>query len=152
MAVDWTPELTINDELLDLQHVELFRKLEDAGEALKGSRESLDAAVRLFADTLMTHIALEERVMDDLLYPERVRHKSAHELFVADFEQMRQELRGNGTTPAVSNWIRRRIPEWLKFHIRVNDQPFAAWLQRRRDDAEKRSRVPRKTEGSKRSS
>lgn len=75
--------------------------------------------------------------MDDLLYPERVRHKSAHELFVADFEQMRAELRAKGPTQVVANWIRRRIPEWLKFHIRVNDQPFAAWLLRRRDEAEK---------------
>ncbi|HEY6005228.1 MAG TPA: hemerythrin family protein [Anaeromyxobacter sp.] len=151
MAVDWTPELTINDELLDLQHVELFRRLEEAEDALKGPREALDAAVSVFADSLMTHIALEERVMDDLLYPERVRHKSAHELFVADFEQMRAELRAKGPTPAVGNWVRRRIPEWLKFHIRVNDQPFAAWLQRRRDVAEKPQRV-RKPEGGKRSS
>jgi hemerythrin len=151
MAVDWTPELTINDDLLDTQHVELFRRLQDTAEALKGSREALDSAVTVFADALMTHIALEERVMDDLLYPERVRHKSAHELFVADFEQMRKELRANGPTQAVSNWVRRRIPEWLKFHIRVNDQPFAAWLLRRRDQAEKPQRVHR-NDGGRRSS
>jgi hemerythrin len=151
MVVDWTPELTINDDLLDMQHVELFRRLDEASDALKGPREALDAAVSVFADALMTHVALEERVMDDLLYPERVRHKSAHELFVRDFEQMRIELRANGPTPAVSNWVRRRIPEWLKFHIRVNDQPFAAWLQRRRDEAEKPPR-PRKNEGGRSSS
>jgi hemerythrin len=147
MSANWTPELTINDELLDAQHVQLFRKLDDAAEALKGPREALDAAVTSFADTLMAHIALEERVMEDLLYPERVRHKSAHELFVADFEQMRAELRANGPTQAVTNWVRRRIPEWLKFHIRVNDQPFAAWLLRRRDQAEK----PRPRKGDTRS-
>jgi hemerythrin len=150
MAV-WSPELTINDDLLDMQHVDLFRRLEEASDSLQGPREALDAAVSVFADSLMTHIALEERVMDDLLYPERVRHKSAHELFVADFEQMRAELRSKGPTPAVVNWVRRRTPEWLKFHIRVNDQPLAAWLQRRRDEAEKPQRV-RKSEGSKRSS
>jgi hemerythrin len=151
MSAHWTPERTINEELLDTQHVELFRRLDEASEALKGPREAIEAAVSVFADSLMTHIALEERVMDDLLYPERIRHKSAHELFVADLEQMRAELRANGSTPAVHNWVRRRIPEWLKFHIRVNDQPFAAWLLRRRDEAEKPPRQ-RRNDGGRRSS
>lgn len=132
MAADWTPEMTLNHEVLDPQHVELFRKLEAAAGALDGPREALDAAVAEFAETLMDHIAIEERLMDETLYPERVRHKSAHELFVADFEGMRRELRATGPTPNVADWIRRRTPEWLSFHIRVNDVPLATWLARRR--------------------
>ncbi len=130
--VDWSPELTLNDETLDREHVEVFRKLQDSAKALEGPREKLDAALAAFADALLTHLADEERLMDETLYPERVRHKSAHELFVADFERMRVELRASGPTPLVAEWVRRRIPEWLRFHIRVNDQPLATWLARRR--------------------
>lgn len=132
MVGEWTPELTINDDLLDHQHVDLFRKLDEAADALKGPPEALDAAVSAFADSLMGHITMEERVMEELLYPERTRHKSSHELFVADFERMRTELRASGATPLVADWVRRRLPEWLRFHIRVNDQPFATWALRRR--------------------
>lgn len=132
MPVDWSPELTLNDELLDTQHVDLFRKLEAAAGAIDGPRETLDATLAAFADGLMAHLAEEERLMDEALYPERIRHKSAHELFVADFERMRTELRASGPTPLVGDWVRRRIPEWLRFHIRVNDQPLVAWLLRRR--------------------
>lgn len=131
MSTEWTPELTLNFELLDAQHVQLFRRLEETAAALGGPREPLDAAVAAFADALMEHLASEEQLMDDSAYPERVRHKSAHELFVADFEQMRAELRASGPTPALADWVRRRIPEWLRFHIRVNDVPLAAWLARR---------------------
>ncbi len=70
--------------------------------------------------------------MDETLYPERVRHKSAHELFVADFEKVRGELHGSGGTPVVADGLRRRVPEWLRFHIRVNDAPFGDYLARRR--------------------
>jgi len=132
MPVEWSPELTLNDELLDPQHVDLFRKLADAVAALEGPRASAEAAVGVFADALMGHLAAEERLMNESLYPERVRHRSAHELFVADFERMRTELRANGATPLVAEWIGRRIPEWLRFHIRVNDAPFGDWLARRR--------------------
>jgi hemerythrin len=132
MAIDWSPELTLNDELLDAQHVDLFRKLESAAAALEGPREALDAALAAFSDALMSHLSVEEHLMDEGLYPERARHRSAHELFVAEFERMRAELRESGPTPLVADWVRRRIPEWLRFHIQVNDRPLATWLLRRR--------------------
>jgi hemerythrin len=145
---EWTPDLTLNHDLLDDQHVEIFRKVEDAVAALDGPRAALDAAVAALADTLMTHLSSEERVMDEALYPERTRHRSAHELFMADFLQLREELRTQGPTPAVADGLRRRIPEWLRFHIRVNDLPLGAFLSRRRalhrDDppARQRGRTP----------
>jgi hypothetical protein len=45
---------------------------------------------------------------------------------------MRAELRANGATPLVATALKRRVPEWLRFHIRVNDAPFGDWLARRR--------------------
>lgn len=133
MGSDWTPELTLNDELLDGQHVDLYRKLEACAAALEGPRETLESLLAGVAEALVDHVAIEERLMDETLYPERVRHRSAHELFLADFERMRTELRASGPTPLVADWVRRRIPEWLSFHIRVNDQPLAAWLSRRQE-------------------
>ena len=135
MAGDWSPELTLNNQLLDDQHVELFRRLGGAAEAPDGPRAALDHAVAEFADALVRHLAVEERLMDETLYPERVRHKSAHEMFAADLERMRAEVRTSGASASVTDWARRRLPEWLKFHIRVNDQPFASWLLRRRAEA-----------------
>ena len=132
MAGEWSPELTLNNDLLDGQHVDLFRKLEAVAAAVEGPRGALDRAVDAFADALLSHLAVEERLMDETLYPERVRHKSAHELFVADFEKVRAELRTLGPTPAVADGLRRRVPEWLRFHTRVNDAPFGAYLTRRR--------------------
>jgi hemerythrin len=129
---EWTPELTLNHEILDDDHVEIFRRVTDAVAVLDGPTAGVEKAVAALADALVTHIATEERLMSESLYPERARHRSAHELFMADFLQMRDELREKGPTPLVADWIRRRIPEWLQFHIRVNDLPFGAYLSRRR--------------------
>jgi hemerythrin len=129
---EWTPDLTLNHDLLDEQHVDVFRKLGDAAAAIDGPRTALDAAFAALTDALMTHLSTEERVMDEALYPERARHRSAHELFMADFLQLREELRTQGPTPVVADWLLRRVPEWLRFHIRVNDLPLGAYLARRR--------------------
>ncbi len=141
MASEWSPELTLNNELLDGQHVELFRRLSSAADALEGPRDALVEAVDAFADALVAHLAVEEQLMDETLYPERVRHKSAHELFVADFEKVRAELRASGATASVADGLRRRVPEWLRFHTRVNDAPFGAYLARRKQSGA--ARLPR---------
>jgi hemerythrin len=135
MAADWTPELTLNDELLDRGHVELFRRLADAARAIGGDRRRLEAAVAAFSDALLDHLSTEERLMEETLYPERARHRSAHELFVADVERLRDELHRVGPTPEVDAAIQHRLPEWLAFHIRVNDTPFGEHLARRRPRA-----------------
>jgi len=132
MTTEWTPDLTLNHELIDEQHVEIFRRLSDATAVLDGATAEVEKAVAALADALVTHLAAEERLMNETLYPERARHRSAHEMFMADFLQMREELREQGPSALVADWISRRIPEWLRFHIRVNDLPFGAYLSRRR--------------------
>ena len=129
---EWTSDLTLNNELLDRQHADVFRCLAALADALAGPREGVERALAELSDSLLTHLAAEEQLMADALYPERARHKSAHELFMADFIQMRELLREEGPTPAVGEWVRRRIPEWLRFHISVNDFPLGVYLARRR--------------------
>jgi hemerythrin len=127
-----TSDLLLKHELLDAQHAEVFRFLASLSDAVTGPREGLEPAVAALADALVTHLASEEQLMLDSGYPERTRHKSAHELFMADFLQMRQLLLDEGPTPTAIDWIQRRIPEWLRFHISVNDFPLAVFLARKR--------------------
>ncbi len=143
MASEWTPDLTLNHEMLDRQHADIFRCLADLSDALAGPRDAIDRSLGELSDSLVTHLAAEEQLMAEVLYPERARHKSAHELFMADFLQMRETLREEGVTPAVDDWIRRRIPEWLRFHISVNDFPLGVYLARRRSQGAPAARAAR---------
>jgi hemerythrin len=141
--VEWTPDLILNHETLDAQHADLFKRLQEVELRLDGPRAELDEAIAALADSLVTHLAAEERIMDEALYPERTRHRSAHELFMADFDQFRAEVREAGPTPVATDWIRRRIPEWLRFHITVNDLPLGAFLARRRARPHPFARTPK---------
>lgn len=132
MTAEWSPELTLNHEELDRQHVELFRRVGEAAAALKGDRAVLEAAVAALAAALVEHRVTEERIMEEARYPERVRHRSAHELFLADVDRMRADLAALGPTPQVADWLEHRLPEWLRFHVRVNDLPLGEYLGRRR--------------------
>jgi hemerythrin-like metal-binding protein len=139
----WTPELTVNVDLLDRHHVELFRGLDRAATALDAEdRAAVERAVADFAEVLMEHIATEEALMDESAWPERARHRSAHEMFTADLVKARETLRVAGLTPDFAAWVRVRAPEWLRFHIETNDAPFGAYLVRRRQQGAAGRTVP----------
>lgn len=132
MTADIAPELQVYDEILDAEHADLLQGIADAARALHASRSVLDGAIAMLGDRLVEHLAREERRMDASEYPERVRHRLAHELFMADFARMRATLAASGPRdPLVVEWLETRLPAWLRFHIRVNDAPLAAWLAHR---------------------
>ena len=71
--------------------------------------------------------------MEETLYPDRARHRAAHELFMADFtEHARRAAQEQGSSPLSLVWLKRAAPPTVtRFHIRVNDAPLAAFLARR---------------------
>jgi len=141
MALDFTSDLLVDHPDLDRQHGELFRLLEGAGRAYDtGGKAEVVAAVARFTDALLTHTAEEDRLMEASLYPERVRHRMAHEVFLADLERLRQELEATGPTPAIGEWLRIRIPEWLRFHLAANDIKVAQHLSSKRGAAAQATR------------
>jgi hemerythrin-like metal-binding protein len=131
MSADWMPELTVNHAALDDEHHEIFQRLKVAALSLDGPRDEADRAMSALAEAIVDNLAFEERLMEETLYPDRARHRAAHELFMADFTSMRDVLREQGASPSVLAWLNTRLPEWLRFHIRVNDAPLAAFLVRR---------------------
>jgi hemerythrin-like metal-binding protein len=115
------------------QHRILLERIDEATSAAKAddlarTRQALSS----LGDYLVSHFQAEESMMADSAYPERVRHKSAHDLFLQDFAQLGQELEVAGLCPPVLSWVSSRVPEWLKFHIQVNDLPLGRYLMNRR--------------------
>jgi hemerythrin-like metal-binding protein len=135
MAAEWTPDLTLNHHELDADHVDLFRKLRAAEAALAGSRDALAEAMELLSEAFLAHVAHEDALMSGSGYPEREGHRAAHDFFLAALARLRAALAQRAPTADEAEWLRSRAPEWLRFHVRVNDAPLVAWLARRRERA-----------------
>ena len=125
-------DLTLHHEALDEQHVGLFRLLDAAAEAVEtGSVAQAVRAVKAFHEALLDHTAAEETLMEESLFPDRGRHRAAHEVFLTELQQLAAELERTGPTPQVAEWLRVRVPEWLRFHIAVNDAKLGTHLAHR---------------------
>jgi len=133
MTLKLTSELVSGFEEIDGQHRVLFQRLDCVLEAVKS--DDLAATKQAFqglSDYLIAHFAAEESFMAAARYPDRSRHKSAHDLFMQDFAQLARELEATGLSVPVLQWITARVPEWIKFHIQVNDLPLGRFLASRR--------------------
>ena len=130
-------DLVVGFEEIDGQHRALFERLDAALQSVQADdvAAARDAAAKL-SDYLMAHFTAEESFMSATHYPDRGRHKSAHDLFMQDFVQLVAELRNTGLSVPVVEWFTLRVPEWLKFHIQVNDRPLGRYLAARRFGAE----------------
>jgi hemerythrin-like metal-binding protein len=125
-------ELAVGFEEIDGQHRGLLDGIERVVASLDRGVPGLRAAVAALNDLFVAHFAAEEAFMDASGYPDRGKHRSAHDLFMQDFARQARELGQLGLTPPVREWVVNGLPEWTRFHIRVNDVPLGRYLRARR--------------------
>lgn len=132
MSDHFTKELEVGFEKVDLEHRALLQALGEAVEALRGGRrEEVHEAMAKLGDYLVWHFSSEEKVMEETVYPERARHKAAHDLFMQDFLQLCEAEKAGDDLESFAEALGQRIPEWIKFHIQVNDAPLGRYLAAR---------------------
>jgi len=125
-------ELTLGFDEIDSQHRGILEAIDRAAAAARaGDLAATRAAVAALGDLMVGHFSAEEGFMAESLFPDRGRHKAAHDLFLQDFAQLGRELSG-GLSDLVVQWVAARVPEWVKFHIRVNDSALATYLSSKR--------------------
>lgn len=119
-------------EELDGQHRLLLQDVAAAREALERGLDALKVALAKLGDSYVSHFSSEEALMEESAYPERTKHKGAHDLFMQDFAQLGREVETFGLTPLVQHWVSKRLADWTHFHIQVNDAPLGRYLASRR--------------------
>jgi diguanylate cyclase (GGDEF)-like protein/hemerythrin-like metal-binding protein len=114
---------------IDAEHKALSDGLDVfVGKVNGGSSDELGPALTALIDAVGAHFAHEEELMADFSYPQLVRHKEAHALFVGDAMRFRAELERNGFTPSFRRWAVGRLPEWFRYHILAHDMGLGQFL------------------------
>ncbi|MGA8890951.1 MAG: hemerythrin family protein [Anaeromyxobacteraceae bacterium] len=116
---------------LDAPHADLLARAAELAEAVRARQDRKAATL---VDGLLTaaaqHFATEEELMDRTAYPDRVAHRTSHDLFLQDLHGSVREVAVHGVSPRVIEWATGRLQEWLRFHMEQNDRPLAAHLRR----------------------
>lgn len=129
----WTPDLSVQVEIIDNQHQELFRIINGLLEAMhqNKAREEMAKVIQFLDDYIVKHFGLEEAYMLQYRYPAYGDHKQQHETFIADFCNLKNALAAEGPVVHLVIEVEMRLCNWLINHIMKIDKVLGNYLKTR---------------------
>lgn len=131
MKLQWTQELSVGVEEIDIQHKELFDRINNLDSAMKQGTAK-DEVVRLieFLDKyVIIHFGAEEKYMIDYNYSGYALHKAKHDWFKKEFSDIRTKLDAEGITPDAIMRSNNLLITWFSNHIRSIDMMLGSFLK-----------------------
>lgn len=126
--IEWTDNLSIDNDLIDKQHKKLIDLINDLYVAfLKGeANDNLNGIIKELAEYTVSHFKTEERFFDQIDFPEVEEHKKEHADFVDKVVEFSTKLETGEVSLSydVMNFLR----DWLKNHILVTDKKYVPFL------------------------
>jgi len=122
LALQWSSTLSLGVPSLDLQHRELFARVDRLLDAmLHGERTEAARLSAFLRDHVVLYFAAEEQLMHDLGYGDAERHTAEHCAFAASILELDAALRSQGATAELVLRLERESVAWLRDHVYVAD-------------------------------
>jgi hemerythrin len=128
--VEWDDKYSIGITLIDDQHKELIRLTNELYKGCLAGDEAAKAyftsAVKGTVDYVKYHFSAEEKILENVKYPDIAEHKKQHEAFVkkvlADVQNFHDGKK------FVPNVFVRFLKDWILSHIAVMDTRYAKYI------------------------
>ncbi|MFA5986999.1 MAG: bacteriohemerythrin [Parcubacteria group bacterium] len=127
----WTEDMTVHNDILDMQHKQLFGKINELLEAIvnETTENVVDDMVQFFKDYMDQHFHYEERYLTENGYPDVLAHKQKHAVFVDKYYELKKKLGDGVDTNTLVLEIENFMGSWLTQHILVEDHLYARYFQ-----------------------
>ncbi|MBF0566712.1 MAG: hemerythrin family protein [Nitrospirae bacterium] len=121
MAIEWTEDLSVGIEEIDMQHKEIFKMAANLIDAVNNNTdgEQLAKAIKFLEEYVVLHFALEESFMVQSKYPSKLllQHEEQHTEFWEKFNDFKNEFAGTGPTEFYLTRFKLFLNDWLVNHI-----------------------------------
>ena len=121
---EWDDSYLVGVELIDEQHKELFKRINDlikANKANKGEEKIADT-LEFLEDYTVKHFNDEQELQQKYNYPHYETHKEIHDGFVQEITDFKNDFEAGDVDTAQMMKFNKRITEWLVDHVKGIDQ------------------------------
>jgi hemerythrin len=131
MAMQWNNSLATGSDEIDLQHKELFKRVDGLLAAVvRGTdREETSKIVQYLTDYVVFHFGNEEDYMTRYAYSSASAHKAQHDQFVKNFLKLKERLATEGINAQLADDTRQLVVDWLINHIKYSDRALGMFLK-----------------------
>ncbi len=131
----WTKKLAVGVREIDIQHRELFRKIDDLLKAMeKDSGEDEGDIERFFEfleDYAGSHFKMEQKAMAVYKYPSIADHLKEHDIFTHAIDELKAAYKSKGASVELKVELRERLCDWLVDHVSEVDKALGSFLKPR---------------------
>jgi methyl-accepting chemotaxis protein len=124
----WNKSLETGIDLIDQQHMELFRQIETLLDPGNSNRvhETLDFLEKYIAK----HFSDEQKMHLKSRYPKAEMHRNFHDGYKVRFHDLKEKYIKEGPTVTNNMEVNKTVLGWLKDPIMVQDKDFAAFYHK----------------------
>jgi hemerythrin len=132
MAYTWNSTLETGHLLIDSQHKELIKTINELVDACHQGQaaDQVSKTLNFLLDYTKRHFHDEEALQQQSNYPDYPNHHKLHEDFVQSVVSLAAELKQTGPTPQIINKIVSGVGNWLVQHIMQQDTQVAAHIKK----------------------
>lgn len=125
--IQWTPDLSTGETLLDEQHRAIFEWLAELESAAADERTLFGVyAITRLKNFIAEHFAAEEALMKSVGYPDLVEHMAEHARFRAKIVDLQLKCIGQEITTEAVEFL----SDWLSNHIAKTDMAYVPYLDK----------------------
>jgi hemerythrin len=131
MAYAWTKDLETGNSMIDTQHQQLIKAVNDLLEACSSGqgRAKLDSTLAFLESYTAKHFGDEEKLQQQSKYPDYLNHKKLHDGFKKVVSDLCKELKSEGPTITLVGKVNSSVGGWLITHIKREDTKVAAHIR-----------------------
>lgn len=124
----WDDSYRTGHNLVDAQHQELFRMVNDLHDAMVANkaREVLMPTLEKLAKYTMEHFRSEEGLMTKISYPAISEHRHKHAELTREVKDLMEKYRSGKAVLSIT--LSNFLANWLRHHIKEDDMALIKYV------------------------
>lgn len=139
MALFWVDELQTGVYDMDIQHIELFDRLNaflmavgyKTGPTRAYTSKDIDMTFKFLEEYMIAHFDKEEGFIEKKHYPQKDTHRELHEGFKMNLGRLKDKFTASGISSNLVVETELFFKNWLTDHIMTEDKAFGDFVQKK---------------------
>jgi hemerythrin len=131
MSYEWSRELETGNAMIDSQHKQLIKAVNDLLQACSSGkgRAGISSTIDFLTDYTAKHFGDEEKLQVRYCYPDMMNHKRYHDGFKTVVRELGLQLKAEGPSIQLVSKVNTSIGGWLINHIKKEDVKVAVHIK-----------------------
>jgi len=132
----WDKQLETGIELIDDQHMELFRRMDKLELAIYSGMGAAELAhlVKYLEEYVVEHFQAEETIMQKINYPDFIKHHTQHKKFRALVDEIISTCKDKGADSYLAIEVNKKMRGWWENHILKLDMDYVPYFKNHKPD------------------